>query len=189
MLSSHFKIRIVMFLTLLVLVGGLNWGSIGCFQYNFVNVLSNWINSKFNRECYVEQGTYILVGMAALILIFRRSTWLPFLGQTVVPSSLIPISTNLSGNTTIEIDVKPKTKIMYWASKHSNSNKPNDVRKAYDNYSNSGVVLSDINGKAKITFNSGNGYTINGRFKHPHIHYRELNEQDALIGPVKTYYL
>jgi len=102
-----------MFLTFLVLVGGLNWGSVGCFNYNFVHVFSNWLNFKFERQCYIEQTTYILVGMATLILIFRRSTWLPFLGQTVVPASLIPISTNLSGNTTIEIDVKPKTKIMY----------------------------------------------------------------------------
>ena len=189
MLSSHFKIRIVMFLTFLVLVGGLNWGSVGCFNYNFVHVFSNWLNFKFERQCYIEQTTYILVGMATLILIFRRSTWLPFLGQTVVPASLIPISTNLSGNTTIEIDVKPKTKIMYWASKPSSTNNPVDVRKAYDNYSNSGVVLSDINGKAQLTFNSANGYTIGGKFIHPHVHYRELNEQDALIGPVKTYYL
>jgi uncharacterized membrane protein YuzA (DUF378 family) len=194
MLSSHFKIKIVQLLTFLVLVGGLNWGSIGCFKFDFVSSLSLWIDLKSGltaqgKTAHVAQVVFILVGMAALILFFRRSTWLPFLGQTIVPASLIPVSTNLSGNTTIEIDVKPKTKIMYWASKPATTNKPDDVRKAYDNYSNSGVVLSDINGKAHLVFNAGNGYTINGSFIPPHIHYRELNEQDAMIGPIKTFYL
>jgi uncharacterized membrane protein YuzA (DUF378 family) len=177
-----------MFLTFLVIVGGLNWGSTA-LGYNFVHMFSQWCDVKFQRSLNIESIVYILVGMASIILLFRRSTWLPFLGQTVVPPALIPISTNLTGNTTIEIDVKPKTKIMYWVSKHSTSNKPVDVMKAYDNYSNSGVVLSDINGKAQLTFDTPNGYTIGGRFIHPHVHYRELNEQHAMIGPVKTYYL
>jgi uncharacterized membrane protein YuzA (DUF378 family) len=45
----------------IVLIGGLNWGLIGTFQFNLVAFLSN-------RSPKVERGLYIFVGFSAVIL-------------------------------------------------------------------------------------------------------------------------
>lgn len=45
----------------IVLIGGLNWGLIGVFQFNLVEFLSN-------RSRKVERGLYIFVGFSAVIL-------------------------------------------------------------------------------------------------------------------------
>jgi|UniRef100_A0A6C0IE28 hypothetical protein len=43
------------------LIGALNWGLIGAFQFNLVEFVSN-------RSKKVERGLYIIVGLSALIL-------------------------------------------------------------------------------------------------------------------------
>ena len=43
------------------LIGGLNWGLIGTFQFNLVAFLSN-------RSPKVERGLYIFIGFSAIIL-------------------------------------------------------------------------------------------------------------------------
>ena len=48
---------------LLLIVGGLNWGLVGAFDYNLVNAI-------FVRGLVVEQVLYILVGLAALWKLF-----------------------------------------------------------------------------------------------------------------------
>ena len=45
----------------IVIIGGLNWGLIGTFQFNLVAFLSN-------RSPKVERGLYIFVGFSAVIL-------------------------------------------------------------------------------------------------------------------------
>ncbi|MBU1032767.1 DUF378 domain-containing protein [Patescibacteria group bacterium] len=47
----------------LVIIGGLNWGLIGAFDYNLVNALiGNWPS--------LERIVYVLVGLAAVALLF-----------------------------------------------------------------------------------------------------------------------
>jgi len=131
---------------------------------------------------------YFLTAISIIFLASKKHTWLPFLGQTVLPSKLIN-ETNNMGDTSIKIQVTPNTKVAFWSSLPSKDHNIM-VDKAYSDYSNSGVVRSDNNGFAVLTFNKGTGYVVpNGRFIKPHIHYRELTEDSAMIGPVKTIYL
>lgn len=44
----------------LVLIGGLNWGLVGAFEWNLVNAL-------FGSVSWLERLIYILVGLAALM--------------------------------------------------------------------------------------------------------------------------
>ena len=47
---------------LLVIVGALNWGLVGAFQFNLVNkILGSW--------SMVERAVYILVGLAAIMMV------------------------------------------------------------------------------------------------------------------------
>lgn len=48
----------------LVVIGGLNWGLVGLFQYNLVGDL-------FGVGSMISRLIYVLVGLSALILFFR----------------------------------------------------------------------------------------------------------------------
>ncbi|MFO7711445.1 MAG: DUF378 domain-containing protein [Candidatus Woesearchaeota archaeon] len=47
----------------LVIVGGLNWGLVGLFQFNLVDFL-------FGSIALLERVIYVLVGVAALYMIY-----------------------------------------------------------------------------------------------------------------------
>ena len=152
----------------LVLIGALNWGSIGLFSFNFVNK----IFKKFS--IYV----YILVGLAALYLAINRDTYLTFLGWTAFPVNLLKVTKPANSNTQIEVNVKPDViKVLYWVSKPENENKINDKDyvKAYENTENIGVA-EVINGKATLHFLCPSKYTVGSsifkRTLEKHVHYR-----------------
>ncbi len=136
----------------------------------------------------ISNFIYIITGVSLALLIFKKQTWLPFLGESVLPTTLVNETKNV-GDTSIKIKIKPNTKVAYWSSLPLTEEKP-DVQKAYGDYSNAGVSKSDSNGFATLTFNKGSGYVVpSGRFIKPHIHYRVLNEEWGMMGPIKTIYL
>ncbi len=47
----------------LVVIGGLNWGLVGLFKYNLVDKI-------FGVETFLSRAIYILVGLAALWMIY-----------------------------------------------------------------------------------------------------------------------
>jgi uncharacterized membrane protein YuzA (DUF378 family) len=59
---------IAMIGAVLVLVGGLNWGLVGIFDFNLVY----WL---FGSVMWLESLVYILVGVSALWLIIRKLAW------------------------------------------------------------------------------------------------------------------
>ena len=158
------------------------------FDYNFIKFLSNSVNRNFNLNINLENIFYILAGIFAIFIAFNRDTWLPFLGKSVFPSIFVPLK-KIEGNTTITVNVKPNVKVAYWASKPS-LKEDQPVKLAYDDYSNSGVVMSDNNGVAIISINKGPGYYVpSGNYIKSHVHYRELSDDYAMMGPVRTIYL
>jgi uncharacterized protein len=54
---------------ILVIIGGLNWGLIGAFNFNLVDFL-------FARMPMVEKWIYIIVGLAAIYMIFAMKKWM-----------------------------------------------------------------------------------------------------------------
>ena len=108
------------------------------------------------------------------IKVAKRDTFLPFLGKTVMPTSVIPLRENKYQDDTIKIKVKPNSKVIYWITKKLDSNNHN-VWKAYDDYSNSGVVMADKNGVAILKLQKGSGYMVpwgGEKYIPPHVHYR-----------------
>jgi len=163
------------------------------FIVAFNAVLSKYNFDILNKIDYVSgfnisKLIYIFAGFFIIYLSSKKETWLPFLGNTVIPASLIPETKNI-GDTSITIKITPNTKVAYWSSLPSND-KEILVEKAYGNYSNAGVSKSDKDGFAILTFNKGTGYIVpSGKYIKPHIHYRELNTEYSIIGPVKTIYI
>lgn len=172
--KAHFYVWLHVITITLVLIGALNWGSIGLFSFNFVNKIFK------NFSIYI----YILVGLAALHLAIKRDTYLSFLGWTVFPVNLLKVSQPANANVHLEVDVKPDVvKVLYWASNPESNvdeNKVNDDKniqnyiKAYENTENVGVVEA-VNGKATLHFLCPSKYTVGSIFKRTldkHVHYR-----------------
>lgn len=185
--KKYWKTKMNHIVLLLVLIGSLNWGTTA-LGYNLVDIIKNLLNNALRMETYIDKIIYSLVALAAIKLAMNRDLWLPFLGESVLPGSLVPLK-NVFGDTTIEVKVKPNTRIAYWASLPQETNKLPLVHEAYGDFKNAGVVLSNNNGIAKLIVNKGTNYIVpTGREISRHIHYRELDQVYGLMGALQTVY-
>lgn len=184
-----------MFYLVLVLIGALNWGIVAINpNYNPVerlsNLLNNFLSNSFKRSINLHLNTvvYSLVAVSALILLIQRDVWLPFLGKSVLPSALVPFKNPTSSDTVVTINTSPNAKVAYWASlpnTDSDSESP-DVATAYGDFSNSGVVMSDDTGVAKLSILAGTGYEVpSGKMISRHVHYRVIND-NGMMGRIRT---
>jgi len=168
-----------MFLLALVFFGAINTVTT-IFGFNIIE--------KINNHIKIDKYLAIIILISVLYLVTKQTIWLPFLGESVLPQQLIPLKT-FKGNTQINVNVKPNTKVAYWVAT-PNTDQNRSVFDAYGDYSNSGVVLSDNNGVAILNFNKGSGYIVpGGKHIDSHVHYRELNNEWGMIGPVKTIFV
>jgi uncharacterized membrane protein YuzA (DUF378 family) len=181
--SMYMSVKLNMLLTLLVLVGAINWGTTA-FGYNLVEMLSNTINNFFKSDVSIDKAIYIVVAISALLLAMKRETWLPFLGKTVFPPGLVNVKVPEKTNKKIQIKTKPNSKVVYWAARGNNAKQ--DVWVGYGDFTNGGVVMSDANGNAELAIEEGAGYIVpSGRQISRHIHYRVF-KKNGLLGKVKT---
>jgi len=184
--TTYLQHKIYMITLALVIIGGINWG-LTAFNFNLVDLLVSNLNKLVGITTHLDKVIYIIVALSAIKLAISRDNWLPFLGKTVLPENLIPMQ-ELKGNTIVKVNVSPNTKVAYWASSKVGDGIPT-VEKAYGNYSNGGVVMSDKNGVATLVFNEGTSYKVpTGREIYRHVHYRELKGEYGMIGPVQTQY-
>lgn len=172
---------------ILVIIGAINWG-LTALNFNIIRILTNYINNFLKFNTNLDKMIYLIVAVSGIYLI-KRDTFLPFLGKTVIPPSVIPFKNNIYSEYVTEIKVKPNTKVIYWASRKLDSDN-HIVWKAYDNYSNSGVVMSDINGIATIKLEKGSGYVVPWKNKKipPHFHYRYEIKPGKLSRIETVYY-
>jgi hypothetical protein len=183
-MNSYNHYYLNMILIFFVLFGALNTITT-TFGFNMISNINDFFSDISKNNLKIDIQLTVIIAFCLIIITFRQTTWLPFLGETVLPSELIPLK-NATGDTTINVTVQPNTKVAYWSATPSQDNN-RFVTDAYGNYSNSGVVLSDSKGIAKLIFNKGSGYIVpGGKYIKPHIHYRELTNNWGIIGPVKT---
>ncbi len=175
-----------------VLAGALNWGAV-LFGYNLVERFNIVLGQIFHKRFGFDRVIYFLVAISAVFMAFDRTLWLPFLGETVLPEALIPVKEHV-GKEKITVKVAPNTKVAYWAALPKSADKDDDkdpaVEVAYDGYTNSGVVMSDAEGNAVLTFDKGTSYVVpSGKTIQSHVHYRELRGTYGIIGPVRSVYV
>jgi uncharacterized membrane protein YuzA (DUF378 family) len=188
-----------MILLAFVLIGAVNWG-FHTFGYNLVEMLNRFLSGVFKRRLPLDRIIYVVVAVSAVALAVQRDTWLPFLGNSVLPGAVVPLKKNM-GDTTVDVKVTQGAKVAYWAAEPetkvgasekgaSESNKAVPlVRAAYDQFENSGVVVANDQGMATLVFNKGTSYIVpSGRKLESHVHYREFGE-DGMMGPVKSVFV
>jgi hypothetical protein len=177
-----------MVVTGIVIFSALHYG-VMAFGFNLAEYLRLVFFRVFRKWVAIDTGIYVVFFLCALYLTFQRNTWLPFLGESVLPSALVPLKVN-SGNTEVEVRVSPEAKVVYWSAKPSTSESKPEVKSAYDDYSNSGVTQANIDGVAKLAFNKGTEYTVpGGKTVKSHVHYREMDLEYGMMGPVQTIYV
>ena len=180
-LNTYNTISLNILMNVLVFIVATN-AILSDFGFNFFLKIDSLIGQN------VSKLIYLLAGVSIILLSLKKHTLLPFLGDTVIPATLIPETKN-TGDTSIQIQVTPNTKVAYWSSLPS-TNKTPPVDIAYGDNSNSGVSKSDENGFVTLTFNKGTGYIVpSGKYIKPHVHYRELKTEYSMIGPDETIFL
>lgn len=167
----------------LILIGALNWLSIGLFQWNLVELI-------FGKGS-LTRGIYIIVGLAALSILFNRDTYLPFLGETVLPCSLLPDRVPPGATKELHITAPPGSKILYWAAEPQMESLKyiNDWRAAYGKFENAGVTHADSNGYAILKVREPQPYVVpfKGRIE-PHVHFRICGD-NGMVGRIKTVFV
>jgi len=185
MYKFYLMTKIRMFVTAVVIIGAINWGTTA-LGYNLVEMLSKFINTYLKTNLPIDKIIYILVALCGVSLASKRTTWLPFLGKTILPGGLVTKQTPAKANKKIIIKVRPNAKVAYWAATGKDK-KDQDVFDAYNNHSNSGVVIADNKGIAELQIIEGEGYIVpNGKRIPKHIHYRVIG--NSIIDRVRTVY-
>jgi uncharacterized protein len=172
-----FKVAMV-----LVLIGALNWLSVGLLNTNFVeSVLGKTLS----------RGVYILVGIAALSILFNRDTYLPFLGETVLPCTTIPERVPPGATKEVRVPAPSGSKVLYWAAEPAMEELKQipDWQQAYNKFENAGVTTTDSTGIAILKVRNPQPYTVpfKGQLP-PHVHFR-ICDGTGMLGRVKTVFV
>ena len=164
---STFKKLLFKLAMIFLIVGGLNYIYIGLCNKSLIDLLGSF--SIF---------IYIFIGISAMIIMFDRDTYLPFLGPMVLPCSVLE-NRNPSGATKeIKIVIEPNVKVIYWATEPASEKLETlTAWDAYLEYKNAGIATSNGEGVAVLNVREPQSYTVPFKGKlDPHIHYRVCGE-------------
>lgn len=140
-----------------------------------------------------------IVGVLSLVAMFNRDVYLPFLGNAVIPVSLIapvtPQQKPQPNSLMVQLTkLPPNTKILYWAAESADPRDESVLmwNDAYKDFANGGVVVSDATGAATIMVRKPQKYKVS-RFGipmtiKPHIHYRYVIGK-SMLSKVYTVFL
>jgi uncharacterized membrane protein YuzA (DUF378 family) len=169
-MNESYKINLHIFLIVLVIVGSLNWGLVGIFDFDLVKSFGLLFGPTAGNIIY--RFIYILVAFSGIVLLLQRDTYLPFLGYTVMPTPLNDFKPSGEVLTKTIKNLPPNVKVSYWASLPSDKVVDNPYD-AYGDYRNQGVTTTDSNGTAILQVLKPTAYKVphKGTLK-PHIHYR-----------------
>lgn len=153
----------------------------------------------FNKNIIHNYASDNIIKLVSCIGLFcllhfgmNRDYYLPFLGDTVFPNGLL--GNNVVPNNadlTLEIELEPHTKIVYWAAEpcqRENCKTPVMAWDAYQKYENSGVVTSNSKGIALVRVRSPQSYKVPYKTSElkPHVHYRKLLT-NGMLSKIYTY--
>jgi len=175
-MSRYWKHKMYAVAMVLLVIGGINWGIKSFLGKDAVTYFTG-------KNVVVANLIFAAVGVAALVIGLHRDSYLPFLGQTVIPCSVLTPQTPENADIEVEVLASPGTKILYWAAEPSNKDLKdlNDWKHAYLAYRNAGVAVSDKTGVAKLKVRKPQPYSVPhiGKLS-PHVHYRKCDEENLL---------
>jgi uncharacterized membrane protein YuzA (DUF378 family) len=171
--ATYYKKLAFKFAMVAVIVGALNGLVAGVFRLNPIEFL-------FGRKM-LGRAVYIIIGLMAVVIMFDRDTYLPFLGPMVAPCSVLKNRTPPGATRSVQVKVRPGAKILYWAAEPTGASedlkKINDWKRAYAQYDNAGVATAGEDGIATLRVREPQPYWVpmKGTLQH-HVHYRVCGE-------------
>lgn len=169
----------------LIVIGALNWGLVGAFNFNLVS----WIAA--HTHSLIEPVVYILVGLSAIVHLFSRNYYLPFLGRCVYPCGSLMPKTPSDADVTVKVVVEPNVNIIYWAAE-PNAKVVDNPWLAYSEYENTGVARSNEKGEVTLRVRKPAAYkvpkTFHDKTLKPHIHYRTCT-MNGILSPVQSVFM
>jgi hypothetical protein len=134
-----------------------------------------------------------LMLIVALWIGLNLYSYLPFLGPTVMPCSLLANRIPEHADTEVRVDgLTPGATVIYWAAEPSLGEpatdglaRIKDWRQAYLDFANAGVTRADDAGVAVFVVRKPQPYTVpvRGRLE-SHVHWRVC--EGHMLGPVQT---
>ena len=193
--ATYYKKLAFKFAMVIVIIGALNGLVAGIFRLNPIE----WL---FGRKM-LGRAIYIIIGLMAVAIMFDRDTYLPFLGPTLVPCSVLKDRTPSGATRSVQVKVRPGAKVLYWAAEptgasedlnrcgplsttagaqcdsenHTALEKITDWKRAYAQYENAGVATAGEDGNATLRVREPQPYWVpmKGTLQH-HVHYRVCGE-------------
>ena len=156
--------------------------------YSIISSLYILLNDNYNIFLRIF---VIFIIAAAIVLMMKKETFLPFLGLAHLPNTLIaeekiPNGANISYSIDMN-DYEDGTKIIYWAANKTDKI-IEDPYEAYKNYNNVGVTKVK-NGKAEVRIFCPDRYKVKKVFTQlleRHFHYRIVFKDNGFLSPVMT---
>lgn len=142
-----------------------------------------YINYKTNKSV-------LLSIIPAVYFISSRDYYLPFLGDSVLPTGLLEEKTPTNYDMEVKVELPENTKIIYWASENGKENRT--PWEAYNKYENSGITSSNKKGIATLKIRTPGKYMkpmlFGTKYLKPHLHYRII-KTNGMLGRVETVYV
>lgn len=128
---------------------------------------------------------------AALYIGFRRDTYLPFLGETVLPCSLLKEQMPEHADTEVHVSgLEPGAKVLFWAAEPATDGLATikDWQRAYLEFANAGVTRVGADGHVSLRIRKPQPYTVPALLTkriESHVHWRVCMD-GGMLGPVQT---
>jgi uncharacterized membrane protein YuzA (DUF378 family) len=178
---KYMQKKLYMIGILLLVIGGLNWGF-------FALTGKDAVSGLFGKKSMIANLIFLAVGLAAIGVGMYRDSYLPFLGETVFPCSLLEPKTPEGANMSVSVAIRPGAKVLYWAAEpDTNTLKTlQNWREAYLEFKNAGVTVAGPDGIAELKVRKPQPYTVPMKGELiPHIHYRICGDH-GMLGRVNT---
>lgn len=185
--GDYIKKKVYIACIFLLVLSGLNCGTAAIFKTDAISALLGK-NTIGTRLCYV------LFAISAIYVGFSRDSYLPFLGETVLPCSVLKEKKPDNAELKVRIIAPVGRKVLYWAA-DANATENKELKtlktwqEAYGNFDNAGVTIAGEDGSALLQVHKPQPYLVpmKGRLE-PHIHYR-ICGKDGMMGPVKSIHI
>jgi uncharacterized membrane protein YuzA (DUF378 family) len=167
---------------ILLIAGALNWFFVAVAK---MNVLESMLGETVSRVLYV------LVGISALVVMFNRDTYLPFLGPSLTPCAALQNREPPGATKEVKVIVPANSKVIYWAAEPASESLKGiqSAMEAYQKFDNAGVTTANADGIAILKVREPQSYSVPilGKLD-SHVHYRVCGES-GFMGRVQTAFI
>lgn len=147
-----------------------------------------YLTNYIKKDLLIMRTFAMISIVTTLLLLLNRDSFLPFLGDTFIPSIFLNLKIRNPKNVEKKVEIKclPNRKVIYWAA-DPGKDIQKTWKKGYNKFENSGVVIADDKGVAKIPIQCPTRYIVHGyKILPKHLHYRIYNDDTQMFGRIQT---